>query len=86
MSQVLFEAMQAHGIPAHKTRVIADELMIEQVEDLAGLSMFDLFFADKQFRGRLIALRNAYKRDGEEDWLVPTDTAWPALGQALCGV
>ncbi len=85
MSQVLFEAMQAHGIPAHKTRVIADELMIEQVADLAGLSMFDLLFADKEFRGWLIALLNAYKRDGDEDWPVPPDGDWPQLGQAMCG-
>ncbi len=81
----LFDAMVAHGIPAHKTRVIADELMIEQVEDLAGLSMFDLLFADVEFRGRLIALRNAYKRDGDEEWPVPPDGAWPALGPAMCG-
>ena len=86
MSQQLCEAMQAHGIPARMTRVIADELMIEQVADLAGLSMVDLLFADVQFRGRLIALRNAHKRDGDEDWPVPPSSAWPALGQALCGV
>jgi hypothetical protein len=85
MSQQLFEAMQAHGIPARKTHEIADELMIEQVADLAGLTMFDLLFADVEFRGRLIALRNAYKRDGDEDWPVPPVRAWPALGQALCG-
>ncbi len=85
MSQQLLEAGQVHGIPARNTHVIADELMIEQVGDLAGLSMFDLLFADVQFRGRLIALRNAYKRDGDEDWPVPPQEAWPALGQELCG-
>jgi hypothetical protein len=86
MSQQLCEAMQAHGIPARMTRVIADELMIEHVADLASLSMLDLLFADVQFRGRLIALRNAHKRDGDQAWPVPPDAAWPALGQALCGV
>jgi hypothetical protein len=86
MSQQLCEAMQAHGIPARMTHVIADELMIEQVADLAELTMVCLLFADVEFRGRLIALRNAYKRDGDEDWPVPPSSAWPALGQALCGV
>jgi hypothetical protein len=73
----LFAAMVADGIPEPKTAVIADELGLNGVEDLAELGTFDLLFADAEFRGRLIALRNAYKRDGDE--------AWPALGPALCG-
>jgi hypothetical protein len=81
----LFAAMVAHGIPTNKTAVIADELELTSLDDLAEMRMFDLLFADAQFRGRLIALRNAHKPAGAEDWDVPPDGAWPAIGKAFCG-
>jgi hypothetical protein len=81
----LFAAMVAHGIPTNKTAVIADELELTSLADLAEMRMFDLVFADAHFRGRLVALRNAHKPAGAEDWPIPDDGAWPAIGTAFCG-
>jgi hypothetical protein len=78
-------AMIAHGIPANKTFVIAEELGLQDVQDLENMQMFDLLFADAEFRGRLIQLRNTFKRDGEADWPVPADEDWPGLGTAWAG-
>ena len=77
--------MVAHGIPTNKTAVIADELDLASLSDLAQMHMFDLIFADAEFRGRLIACRNAHKPAGAEDWPIPDDEAWPAIGKAWCG-
>ncbi len=77
--------MVAHGIPEHKTAVIADELDLASIEDLTHMGMFDLIFADVEFRGRLIACRNAHKPAGAEDWPIPDDEDWLELATAFCG-
>ena len=66
-------AMMDHGIEHDLTAVIAADLGIDGVEDLAGMPRAAVLRVPEEWHQRIMDLRNCYKRGNQTMWTSPRD-------------
>ena len=66
-------AMMDHGIEHDLTAVIAADLGIDGVEDLADMPWAAVLRVPQEWHQRIMDLRNSYMRDNQTAWSSPLE-------------